>query len=115
MSLKPLCRGFSRFAEIHQSILETAKSLVDNTKALVNSAASSQEALAEAAQETVKTISKEVDYVKLGAAALSSDYIQGQVRGGVGDCSQLPNEQWSLNLLCLTSIFIFAAAAVDGC
>ncbi len=68
------------FAEIRQSILETAKSLVDNTKALVNSAASSQEALAEAARKAVKTISREVDFAKLGAAALGSDDIEGQVR-----------------------------------
>ena len=74
-----------RFSEIRQSILETAKSLVDDTKALVNSAASSQESLAQAALKAQNTISKEVDYAKLGAMALGSDDTEGQVRGGRGE------------------------------
>lgn len=41
-------------------ILETAKQLVDDTKKLVSSAAGSQEQLAEAARNAVKTITKEV-------------------------------------------------------
>lgn len=43
-------------------ILETAKQLVEDTKKLVSSAAGSQEQLAEAAKNAVKTITKEVPY-----------------------------------------------------
>ena len=43
-------------------ILETAKQLVEDTKKLVSSAAGSQEQLAEAAKNAVKTITKEVLY-----------------------------------------------------
>ena len=42
------------------NILETAKQLVEDTKKLVASAAGSQEMLAEAAQNAVKTITNEV-------------------------------------------------------
>ena len=61
-------------------ILETAKLLVEDTKKLVSSAGGTQEALAEAATNAVKTITSEADHVKLGAAALGSDNIEALVR-----------------------------------
>ena len=67
------------FAEHRDKILETAKKLVDDTKRLVSSAAASQEQLAAAAKQAVKTITSEVEHVKLGASALSSDDTGAQV------------------------------------
>lgn len=67
------------FSEHRVNILETAKQLVEDTKRLVSSAGGSQEALAEAATNAVKTITNESDYVKLGAAALGSDDMEAQL------------------------------------
>lgn len=61
------------------NILETAKLLVEDTKKLVSSAGGSQDALAEAATNAVKTITSEADHVKLGATALGSDDMEAQV------------------------------------
>ena len=71
----PLCS----FSEYRVSILETAKVLVDDTKKLVSSAGGTQEMLAEAATNAIKTITKEAEHVKLGAAALGSDDMEAQV------------------------------------
>ena len=68
------------FAEHRDQILETAKRLVDDTKRLVSSAASSQEQLAYAAQQAVKTITQEAEHVKLGASVLMGDDMGAQVR-----------------------------------
>lgn len=62
-----------------EAILKTAKTLVDDTKMLVTGAASSQEALANAAQNSVKTIASLADVVKLGAASIGSDQPEAQV------------------------------------
>lgn len=67
------------FAEHRDQILETAKKLVDDTKRLVSSAAASQEQLAMAARQAVKTITAEVEHVKMGASVLSADDVGAQV------------------------------------
>ena len=54
-----------RFPEHHVRILETAKLLVDDTKKLVSSTGGTQEALAEAATNAVKTITSEADQVEV--------------------------------------------------
>ena len=53
--------------------------MVEDTKTLVAGAASSQEALAEAAQNAVKTISGLAEVVKLGAASIGADQPEAQV------------------------------------
>lgn len=62
-----------------EAILKTAKELVEDTKTLVAGAASSQEALASAAQNAIKTISKLADVVKLGATSIGADQPEAQV------------------------------------
>lgn len=62
-----------------EDILKTAKALVEETKKLVQGAASDQETLAGAAQQAVKTITKLADVVKLGAASLGSNQPEAQV------------------------------------
>lgn len=62
-----------------ESILKTAKTLVDDTKMLVAGAASSQDTLAEAAQNSVKTIASLADVVKLGATSIGADQPEAQV------------------------------------
>ena len=61
------------------NILETAKLLVEDTKKLVSSAGGSQEQLAEAARKAVRTITNEADFVKLGAASLTSEDMEAQL------------------------------------
>ena len=60
-------------------ILKTAKALVEDTKTLVAGAASSQEALAVAAQNAVTTITQLTEAVKYGAATLGSNNSEAQV------------------------------------
>ncbi len=67
------------FADHRESILKTAKALVEDTKTLVTGAASTQEQLANAAQSAVSTITRLADVVKLGAATLGGDDPDGQV------------------------------------
>ena len=67
------------FSEHRVNILEIAKKLVEDTKRLVSSAGGSQEALADAATNAVRTITNEAEYVKLGAAALGSDDMEAQL------------------------------------
>jgi talin len=67
------------FNNHRESILATAKSLVEDTKLLVTSAATSQDQLATAAQSAVKTISNLAETVKLGAAALGCKDSDAQV------------------------------------
>ena len=67
------------FNNHRESILTTAKALVEDTKLLVTSAANSQDQLAQAAQSAVKTISKLAEAVKLGAAALGCKEADAQV------------------------------------
>ena len=64
---------------LRESILKTAKALVEDTKTLVTGAASTQEQLAKAAQSAVGTITRLADVVKLGAATLGGDDPDGQV------------------------------------
>ncbi|XP_056003983.1 talin-1-like isoform X5 [Ostrea edulis] len=71
--------GDDSFASHREDILKTAKALVEETKRLVQGAASDQETLAGAAQQAVKTITKLADVVKLGAASLGSDQPEAQV------------------------------------
>lgn len=68
-----------QFNNHRESILKTAKSLVEDTKLLVTSAASSEQQLAEAAQSSVRTISELTERVKQGAAALGSKEPDAQV------------------------------------
>ena len=63
-----------------ESILKTAKALVEDTKTLVAGAASNQEQLASAAQNAVMTITKLAECVKHGASSLGSDQPEAQVR-----------------------------------
>lgn len=67
------------FGDHREAILRTAKALVEDTKALVAGAASSQEQLAVAAQNAVRTIIHLSDVVKSGAAALTSQNSEAQV------------------------------------
>ena len=53
--------------------------MVDDTKTLVAGAAQNQEALANAAQMAVKTITRLADVVKFGAGSLGSDQSEAQV------------------------------------
>lgn len=68
-----------KFTDHRESILKTAKALVEDTKTLVAGAASSQEQLAVAAQNAVTTILQLAEVVKLGAASLGSHNTEAQV------------------------------------
>ncbi|KAM8860388.1 talin-2 isoform 5-T5 [Synchiropus picturatus] len=67
------------FADHRESILKTAKTLVEDTKMLVAGAASSQEKLAQAAQSSAKTITQLTEVVKLGATSMGSEDPETQV------------------------------------
>ncbi|KAL0968277.1 hypothetical protein UPYG_G00264740 [Umbra pygmaea] len=67
------------FADHRESILKTAKALVEDTKLLVSGAASSQDRLAQAAHSSAKTITLLTDVVKLGATSMGSDDPETQV------------------------------------
>ncbi|XP_056272061.1 talin-2-like isoform X2 [Pseudoliparis swirei] len=67
------------FADHRESILKTAKALVEDTKLLVAGAASSQEKLSQAAQSSVKTITQLTEVVKLGATSMGSEDPETQV------------------------------------
>ncbi|XP_028814097.1 talin-2-like isoform X1 [Denticeps clupeoides] len=67
------------FADHRESILKTAKALVEDTKLLVAGAASSQDKLAQAAQSSAKTITQLTEVVKLGAASMGSEDPETQV------------------------------------
>uniref|UniRef100_A0A672IYZ4 I/LWEQ domain-containing protein n=1 Tax=Salarias fasciatus TaxID=181472 RepID=A0A672IYZ4_SALFA len=67
------------FADHRESILKTAKTLVEDTKLLVAGAASSQEKLAQAAQSSAKTITQLTEVVKLGATSMGSEDPETQV------------------------------------
>ncbi|XP_061468452.1 talin-1 isoform X1 [Rhineura floridana] len=67
------------FADHRESILKTAKALVEDTKVLVQNATASQEKLAQAAQSSVATITRLAEVVKLGAASLGSEDPETQV------------------------------------
>ena len=62
-----------------ESILKTAKALVEDTKMLVSGAATGQDRLSQAAQSSAKTITLLTDVVKLGAASIGSDDPETQV------------------------------------
>lgn len=64
---------------LRESILKTAKTLVEDTKLLVAGAASSQEKLAQAAQSSAKTITQLTEVVKLGATSMGSEGPETQV------------------------------------
>lgn len=64
---------------LRESILKTAKALVEDTKLLVAGAASSQEKLAQAAQSSAKTITQLTEVVKLGATSMGSEGPETQV------------------------------------
>merc|ERR1712156_750325 len=67
------------FADHRENILKTAKALVEDTKTLVAGAASSQEQLAKAAQNSVLTITQLSEVVKSGATSLGSPNREAQV------------------------------------
>uniref|UniRef100_A0AAQ6AFW9 Talin 2b n=1 Tax=Amphiprion ocellaris TaxID=80972 RepID=A0AAQ6AFW9_AMPOC len=67
------------FADHRESILKTAKALVEDTKLLVAGAASSQEKLAQAAQSSARTITQLTEVVKLGATSMGSEDPETQV------------------------------------
>ncbi|MED6241328.1 Talin-2, partial [Ataeniobius toweri] len=67
------------FADHRESILKTAKTLVEDTKLLVAGAASTQEKLAQAAHSSAKTITQLTEVVKLGATSMGSDEPETQV------------------------------------
>uniref|UniRef100_A0A673CVK1 FERM domain-containing protein n=1 Tax=Sphaeramia orbicularis TaxID=375764 RepID=A0A673CVK1_9TELE len=67
------------FADHRESILKTAKALVEDTKLLVAGAASSQEKLAQAAHSSAKTITQLTEVVKLGATSMGSEDPETQV------------------------------------
>ncbi|CAL8355931.1 unnamed protein product [Lota lota] len=67
------------FADHRESILKTAKALVEDTKLLVAGAASSQDRLAQAAQSSAQTITQLTEVVKLGATSMGSEDPETQV------------------------------------
>ncbi|XP_076321982.1 talin-1-like [Tachypleus tridentatus] len=67
------------FSDHRENILKTAKALVEDTKTLVAGAASSQEQLAVAAQNSVATIVQLSEVVKRGAASLGPNNSEAQV------------------------------------
>ncbi|XP_040927043.1 talin-2 isoform X2 [Betta splendens] len=67
------------FADHRESILKTAKALVEDTKLLVAGAASTQDKLAQAAQSSAKTITQLTEVVKLGATSMGSEDPETQV------------------------------------
>ncbi|XP_072292108.1 talin-2 isoform X2 [Eucyclogobius newberryi] len=67
------------FADHRESILKTAKALVEDTKLLVAGAASSQDKLSQAAQSSAKTITQLTEVVKLGATSMGSEGPDTQV------------------------------------
>ncbi|XP_026220810.1 talin-2 isoform X1 [Anabas testudineus] len=67
------------FADHRESILKTAKALVEDTKLLVAGAASTQEKLAQAAHSSAKTITQLTEVVKLGATSMGSEDPETQV------------------------------------
>ncbi|XP_075894320.1 talin-2 isoform X2 [Nelusetta ayraudi] len=67
------------FADHRESILKTAKALVEDTKLLVAGAASSQDKLAHAAHSSAKTITQLTEVVKLGATSMGSEGPETQV------------------------------------
>ena len=69
---------------LREAILQTAKTLVEDTKKLVTAAQATQEVLATAAQSAVGSVSRLADHVKFGAAALGSEDSDAQVRGRGG-------------------------------
>lgn len=69
----------SAVLSVRESILKTAKALVEDTKLLVAGAASSQEKLAQAAHSSAKTITQLTEVVKLGATSMGSDDPETQV------------------------------------
>lgn len=77
-ALNPECSD-DTFAIYKDEILKTARTLVEDTKTLVAGAASSQEALADAAQNAVTTITQLTAAVKQGAATLGSSNSEAQV------------------------------------
>lgn len=66
-------------ASLRESILKTAKALVEDTKLLVAGAASTQDRLAQAAQSSAKTITQLTEVVKLGATSMGSEDPETQV------------------------------------
>lgn len=64
---------------LRESILKTAKALVEDTKLLVAGAASTQEKLAQAAHSSAKTITQLTEVVKLGATSMGSEDPETQV------------------------------------
>ncbi|KAK9884059.1 hypothetical protein WA026_004996 [Henosepilachna vigintioctopunctata] len=67
------------FSDHRENILKTAKALVEDTKTLVAGAASTQEQLAVAAQNSVTTIVQLAEVVKFGASSLGSDNPDSQI------------------------------------
>ena len=67
------------FGDHRETILKTAKNLVEDTKNLVVSAQGNQEQLAGSAQKVLGSMTKLIDNVKLGATALGSEDLEAQV------------------------------------
>ncbi|CAH0404281.1 unnamed protein product [Chilo suppressalis] len=67
------------FSDHRESILKTAKTLVEDTKTLVGGAAGSQEQLASAANSSVTTIVQLCEVVKQGAMSLGAGSSESQV------------------------------------
>ena len=67
------------FGDHRESILKTAKNLVEDTKNLVVSAQGSQEQLATSTQGVLSSMEKLLQNVKLGAMALGSEDSEAQV------------------------------------
>eukprot|EP00795_Rhopilema_esculentum_P003812 gene3812-15100_t len=67
------------FGDHRESILKTAKNLVEDTKNLVVSAQGSQEQLATSTQNVLSSMNKLLENVKFGAIALGSDDMEAQV------------------------------------
>ncbi len=67
------------FGNHRESVLRTAKTLVEDTKALVAGSNSDQEALATGVQTSVRTLTRLSEAVKLGAASLGAEQPDAQV------------------------------------
>lgn len=71
--------GSETFGDLKESMLKTARDLVEDTKALVVGAQGSQEQLATSAQKVLASMNSLADKVKLGATSLGSDDSEAQV------------------------------------
>ena len=96
-----------------ETILKTAKSLVEDTKTLVAGATSNQEQLATAAQSAVMTITRLSDCVKLGAGSLGSEQPDAQVNNSKSRIRRVSHMKILKNITIMSNIFSYYAKKIN--